>query len=155
MTKKTFSSGQTKELGEKLARRILRSKPGRRAKVLGLAGDLGSGKTTFAQGFARGLGIKRVMSPTFILIRRSPIPRHKFYRNFFHLDAYRLKRPEEFLKLGLREILADPRNILLAEWADRLGGILPARSARIKFSYGRKPAERIVKLNIKDQKLKI
>ena len=141
---KTSSPQQTKKLGERLARRVLRSRPGRGAKIIALAGDLGSGKTTFTQGFARALGVRsRIMSPTFILIRRSKL-RGPRYKNFYHIDAYRLKKPEEFLKLGLREILHNPQSIVLIEWADKLRPILPQKRISLQFRYGESPDSRSI-----------
>ena len=99
-TYRSFSSGETKKFGERLAERITRgaTRSGRKgAVVLALRGDLGTGKTTFAQGFLKGLGVKkRVASPTFVIIRRRALrrshsARRKVFTNIFHIDAYRLK----------------------------------------------------------------
>jgi tRNA threonylcarbamoyladenosine biosynthesis protein TsaE len=65
-----------KKLGGNLAKKISRSKLRKQAKVIALSGDLGSGKTTFAQGFLRGLGVKgKITSPTFVLVKRYIIPK--------------------------------------------------------------------------------
>ena len=70
---------QTKKLGEKFAERILKEKLKKRAFVIGLKGDLGGGKTTFLQGFAKGLGIKeKILSPTFIILRKFKVKSLKF-----------------------------------------------------------------------------
>jgi len=91
----TSTPFQTKKAGKLLAEEILKSKPGKKAFVIGLVGDLGGGKTTFLQGFSRGLGIKgRVLSPTFIIMRR--------FNNFYHVDCYRIKKPQELIDLGLK-----------------------------------------------------
>jgi len=69
------SSVQTKELAKLLAKKILKTGSKEQAVVLALVGDLGSGKTTFVQGFARGLNIrKRILSPTYLIMRRFQIP---------------------------------------------------------------------------------
>ena len=63
----TKNSNQTKKLGLIVAKKILRVGPKKRAFIIGLQGELGSGKTTFLQGFAKGLGIKeRILSPTLL-----------------------------------------------------------------------------------------
>ncbi len=147
MKKKTSSAKETARIAEDLARRIKSAPLGKRAKVLALKGDLGSGKTTFAQAFARGLGVRsRVASPTFVLMRRSVIIPRARYRNFFHIDAYRLKRPGELLRLGLREEFLNPENIILIEWADRVRRILPKGTIWIEFTHGAHPQERAIKI---------
>lgn len=84
--------------------------------VIALSGELGSGKTTFVQGFAKGLGInEKIISPTFLLIRQYPVGNYFFY----HIDLYRLGSVE-MKDLGLKEILTDPNNIVLIEWPERI-----------------------------------
>lgn len=126
-------------MAEQLAKKVKaksRSK-GRGASVFALSGELGGGKTTFVQGFLRGLGIKRrAASPTFILMRR--------FGNLHHLDAYRLKKPSELARLGFPEILRNPRNIVLVEWADRVRKLIPRNAIWIKFKHGKKENERII-----------
>ncbi len=126
------SAFQTREFAKNLAQKILAGAFGfRKAVVIGLKGELGAGKTTFAQGFAKGLGMKeKITSPTFVILKK--------FGNFYHIDAYRLQNPRELLALGWKEIIADPRNIVLVEWADRVKKILPKDAMRIVFSYGGK-----------------
>lgn len=98
------------------------------AMVLALVGDLGGGKTTFLQGFAKGLGIKeKILSPTFIIVRR--------IKNFYHIDCYRIKKSKELLDLGFKEIIADPKNIIAIEWADRIRKIMPRGTVWIDFKF--------------------
>jgi len=97
--------------------------------VLALVGPLGSGKTTFAQGLAVGLGVpadRHVASPTFALVNEHParIP-------FVHADFYRVERPEELRELGLEE--AYDRATVALEWADRFPQVVPADHLRITF----------------------
>ena len=126
MVKKSNNPAETREIGKFLARKILKNMPKKLARVLGLTGDLGAGKTTFLQGFAKGLGIKeKILSPTFIIIRR--------LRNFYHIDCYRIKKPKEILNLGFKEIMSDPKNIVAIEWAERIRPLLPKSAILVQF----------------------
>lgn len=99
--------------------------------VLALSGDLGAGKTTFAQGFAEGLGIKdRIVSPTFLIIRQYPIPNQKNF--FYHIDLYRMENID-LKNSGLGEILSDESNVVLIEWAEKLGEELPVSATRLSL----------------------
>ena len=70
----TKSPSETKNLGERIAKKVLKTKPKEKAFVIGLIGELGGGKTTFLQGFARGLGIKeKILSPSFVIMKRFDI----------------------------------------------------------------------------------
>ncbi len=114
--------------------------------MIALSGELGSGKTTFAQGFLKGLGItNRVTSPTFIIFRRFAIRRPPF-RDLYHVDAYRLRAPRDILALGFREMLRNPRAIILVEWPERIRGILPRGTLRIRFSHGHESRERRIRV---------
>ena len=89
--------------------------------LLVLGGDLGAGKTTFAQGFGAALGVEeQITSPTFVLMRsyegRLPI---------VHMDVYRLEHLQEAVDLGLAEILDDGA-VALVEWGDLVAAVLPA-----------------------------
>lgn len=133
----TNNAGQTKKLGESFIKILLRNRPKNKAVVIGLRGDLGGGKTTFLQGLAKGLGIKgRVLSPTFIIMRRMG--------NFYHIDAYRLRGPQDLLTLGLKKIIADPKNIIAIEWADRVKKVVPLYAVWVDFNFIDKNKRRIV-----------
>ena len=98
--------------------------------VIALIGNLGSGKTTFTQGFAKGFGInEHVGSPTFKLVSEYDGKKGKL----IHVDAYRLQGIEDFLNIGGEDILGDPRAIILIEWGDKLESILPPDAIRISF----------------------
>lgn len=121
--------------------------------MFALQGDLGAGKTTFTQGFLKGLGSKkRATSPTFVLMRRHALggargaargAREKF-KNIFHIDAYRLKKPEHLAALELDVILNEPGNIVLIEWPEQAKKFLPKDAVWIKFKYGKKENERTI-----------
>jgi len=133
----TSTPSQTKKTGKFLAEEILKSKPGKKAFVVGLVGDLGGGKTTFLQGFSRGLGIKeRVLSPTFIIMRR--------FNNLYHIDCYRIKKSQELIDLGLKKIMANPKNIVAIEWADRVRQIMPSSAIWVNFEFINEKKRKIV-----------
>lgn len=104
------------------------------ALVIGLYGELGSGKTVFAQGAAESLGVtEKVNSPTFVIEKIYKIL-HPHFTHLIHIDAYRLESEEELSALGWKDILSNERNIILIEWADRAEKLLPAAVRRIKFN---------------------
>ena len=98
--------------------------------VLALLGNLGSGKTTFAKGFAMGLNInENVGSPTFKIISEYIGKPHDLY----HIDSYRLEDENDFLKIGGEEFLNQKRGVTLIEWASLIKGILPEDTVYIYF----------------------
>lgn len=140
---RSFSSRETKKLGFDLAKSLPAHKiKAERAAVFGLVGELGSGKTTFIQGFLRGLGVRRGgASPTFIIMRRHAI-KNKNYKSVYHVDAYRIKKPRELGVLGFEKIIGDPGNVVLIEWAENIKKILPKNTFWLKFKHGKKENER-------------
>lgn len=130
----TKSAQETAAVGQKLALDINERRAG--THILCLYGDLGSGKTTFTQGFARGLGIAtRLLSPTFIIVRRYDIPATEKF--LYHIDLYRLKNIADMEELGLTEIFTDPQSLVVIEWAEKLTGALPENRTDIWFSVDR------------------
>jgi tRNA threonylcarbamoyladenosine biosynthesis protein TsaE len=131
----TKSADDTRELGAALATVI---GPG---DVVLLAGDLGSGKTTFAQGLARGLGVdEQVTSPTFVLMRS-----YTGRVELFHVDAYRFDQLQEIIDLGLPEVL-DDGGVAMIEWGDVVAPALPADFLEIRLEYRDSDDERAVRL---------
>lgn len=125
ITAHTKSADDTRELAGAVAGL---ARPG---DVILLAGDLGSGKTTFAQGFGAGLGVQEpIVSPTFTLVRtyagRIPL---------IHCDVYRLDHLQEVVDLGLAELL-DDGGVALIEWGDVVVPALPADFLEIRLDYG-------------------
>ena len=125
-TIETSSPEATLSLAERLGKLL---QPG---DVVALVGELGSGKTLFSQGLARGLGVPEtfyITSPTFAIINEYPgrVP-------FYHLDLYRVSNRAEFLELGLKEILYG-RGAVAIEWAERLGDTLPAERLEVRLKF--------------------
>ncbi|MCL4465769.1 MAG: tRNA (adenosine(37)-N6)-threonylcarbamoyltransferase complex ATPase subunit type 1 TsaE [Chloroflexi bacterium] len=105
------SAAQTRRLGERLGELL---QPG---DVVLLEGEFGAGKTVFAQGIARGLGVTEyVTSPSFTLVNEH---RGRGGVTVYHIDLYRLEDPREAVDLGLLDVLAG-EGVCLVEWAERV-----------------------------------
>ena len=160
----SFSSEETKAFGAEIAKSLIappssrlrrasdRSTSNTGALVIALRGDLGTGKTTFTQGFFRGLGMKRnPISPTFVIMRRYKVPSRKpkvrsCFTDIYHFDAYRLKKEEDVEVLEFGKIMSDPKNIVLVEWPEKIKGVLPRGTMRLDFIHGKKENERTIKM---------
>jgi tRNA threonylcarbamoyladenosine biosynthesis protein TsaE len=111
--------------------------------LLLLVGELGSGKTSFVQGFARGLGVvDQVTSPTFILART-----YTGRLRLHHLDVYRLDHLQEVVDLGLAEIV-DDGGVTLIEWGDVVTPALPADYLEVALVYGVDDDSRSITLSV-------
>lgn len=120
----THSVDETKKLGKIIGTAITDG------TVLALTGDLGSGKTSFVQGLAKGLEVPTgyyITSPSYTLINEYP-GRYPLY----HVDLYRISDPLDMEDIGLYEIL-DDNGVVAIEWADRIGKELLADSINIHF----------------------
>ena len=127
---------------QNFAKKILSQLTG--GTILGLVGELGSGKTVFVQGLAKALGVKKtVNSPTFVLMKIYDI-RHMIHdiRQLVHVDAYRINHPQELLDIGLQEYLGKDDCLVVIEWADKVKKILPKKTLYIKFKI--KSQQRII-----------
>lgn len=135
------------DAGAELAREVVKEKKSR-ALVVSLEGELGSGKTTFAQGFIRALsGSARVLSPTFLLMkeystRSSGASEQKM---LYHFDWYRATGPREIEALGWRGIVRNPSAIVLVEWPERAPRLIPSDALRIRFGH-KSAKERILRI---------
>ncbi len=120
----TLSLDETRALGQKIGATVTGG------TVIALTGDLGSGKTSFVQGLARGLEVPSdyyITSPTFTLINEYP----GRYR-LFHVDLYRIVNPFETEEIGLSDIMGGD-GITVIEWADRIEDELPAEHLHLQF----------------------
>jgi tRNA threonylcarbamoyladenosine biosynthesis protein TsaE len=128
LTLTTDSADATRQLAASLAPLCL---PG---DVLLLAGDLGAGKTTFAQGFAAGLGITgAVTSPTFVLVHQYPVEGRPPVRVLLHADVYRLDHLHEIADLGLAELVEDG-GVALVEWGDAAEPVLGSGALVVRLA---------------------
>ena len=111
----TFSDEETFALGRQMGRQAA---PG---DIICLSGDLGTGKTIFAKGFAAGLGISEpVSSPTFTIVQEYEEGRIPFY----HFDVYRIADPSEMEEIGFDDYLFGD-GVCLIEWAEIIKEVLP------------------------------
>ncbi|MBQ6914886.1 MAG: tRNA (adenosine(37)-N6)-threonylcarbamoyltransferase complex ATPase subunit type 1 TsaE [Kiritimatiellae bacterium] len=124
----SFEVGSVEETWA-LARRLAAElRPG---DVVCLEGDLGAGKTTFTQGLAAALGVEgRVTSPTFCLVQE-----HRGGDAYLvHMDLYRLQGEDDVLAIGWEDYLAAGA-IIVVEWPERAGGLIPADARHIVFAH--------------------
>ena len=125
----THSSLETKDLGRKLSEEMI---PG---MIVCLEGELGSGKTTFAQGFLEGVGAKLpYVSPTFVIMKQYDlvVPATNSTQRVYHVDAYRVEE-KDLETLGFAEWCADPEGIVILEWPERVGNLIPKKALRVMF----------------------
>ena len=127
------SEADTAELGKKLADEL------KEGDVLGLIGDLGTGKTTLTKYIAEGLGItETITSPTFTIVNEY----HSGRLPLFHFDAYRLEAAGDAFEVGMEEYF-DRGGISIIEWADMVAEVLPEDAKLILMEYGEEEGERI------------
>jgi tRNA threonylcarbamoyladenosine biosynthesis protein TsaE len=135
MVIKSESIKATNKIAKELAEKISVSKPKKTAVVLALEGELGAGKTTFTQAFAKALNAKgKITSPTFVLLKSYPIKNRNF-KSLIHIDAYRLNDWRDLIPLHIEEIMANPENLVLIEWPERIRPILPAKYIRVHIDH--------------------
>ena len=151
---RTTSAEGTRSLGACLARGL------RAGDVVLLAGDLGSGKTTLAQGIAAGLGVAdNVTSPTFTLVRSYPCPApapatdgrspgaFPPVRTFIHADLYRLEHTREVVDLAIAEMVEDDA-VAVVEWGDVAGPVLGGDTLSVLLAPGQHDDERRVTITV-------
>lgn len=132
--KKTIESS---EKMEQYAREFTKTiKSGKNsAYIVGLYGELGSGKTTFVKGVAKAFDIKNtVTSPTFVIEKIYKLE-NKNFDHLIHIDAYRLKNGAELEHLGWNKIAQDPKNIIFIEWPENIADILPKDMEQLNFMF--------------------
>jgi tRNA threonylcarbamoyladenosine biosynthesis protein TsaE len=113
----------------------------RAGDVVSLAGDLGAGKTVFARGVARALGVSDpVVSPSFTIVReyegRVPV---------VHVDVYRIDTFQELHDIGFEEVVRDDA-VTLVEWGDVIDGMLPSDRLEVRLAAGSADDERVIEI---------
>lgn len=107
--------------------------------VVTLHGNLGSGKTTFVQGLAKGFGIKkRIISPSFIIMRTYEVgekSKDLGIKHFYHVDLYRIETEKDIEGLGLLELINNKETIVVVEWPDKIEHLLPEDRIDLYFEY--------------------
>lgn len=123
---------------EKIAKNLIEkisNKKTKKAIVLAMHGDLGSGKTTLTQKIGEQLGIKnKIISPTFVIMKKYQL-KNKRFKKLIHIDAYRLNKKEEMIHLGWNEIISDNENIIIIEWPEKIEGLVPKDSIVVKLTH--------------------
>jgi len=140
MEEQVHSLAEMRAVAERVLTRVTNAKSTDHATILGLQGDLGAGKTAFTKQLAALLGIRgTVKSPTFVLEQVYEIPteeeRKRGFGQLVHIDAYRMENDTELEHLNWAELSADPRNIIVVEWPERVGGKLPKDTWYIQFAF--------------------
>lgn len=130
------SEEQTKAIARELGKKV------KIPAIIGLYGELGSGKTVFTKGFAEGLGIaeKNIKSPTYTFVREYRHGRIRFY----HFDFYRISELDDLMAHELREIFQKKDVCIIIEWPERVHSILPEKVQKIFFEYRNEKTRRLV-----------
>jgi len=143
----TKSPKQTQQIAGKLAQKLIK-KSAKRALVIALKGKLGTGKTVFIKGFSSFFKIKEdILSPTFVIVHKHNIKnkiKNIEFTNLYHIDAYRLKSYKDLKKLKIDEILDNPKNIVMIEWADRVRKIIPKQAVWVTIKHAGKETRKII-----------
>ncbi len=124
------SPKETQKIASDLAKKIIKTKKG---AVIALEGELGAGKTTFIQGFAKALGINsKVKSPTFVLMKKYKVSNQT---DLYHLDCYRIGDYKDLRIPELKEIFEISHDIVLIEWAERIKKVIPKKHIKIHIDH--------------------
>lgn len=149
MKQEAKNLGELRALAENFLKKIAQEPRGGAATVVGLSGELGSGKTAFTKCIASALGISEVVtSPTFILEKVYVIPRGSLvgerFTKLIHIDAYRLHSASEMQALDWGTILLDEHNLIFLEWPEQVKEALPKDMISILFEYVNEGIRRII-----------
>lgn len=116
----TYSEKETMQAG------FDQGKAATKGQIICLDGDLGTGKTVFTKGFAKGLGIEEhITSPTFTIVNE-----YEGHIPLYHFDVYRIGDPDEMFDIGYEEYFFGD-GVCLVEWADNISELIPAYAVRI------------------------
>jgi len=132
----TNTPEETMALGARLVEALSQEEGVRgTSTILALSGDLGAGKTVLTKGIAHALGVETpVTSPTFVLQKIYKLPEGANWKRLIHIDAYRLEGEQEFESIGWHDIATDPGNLIVVEWPEQTGGVIPERAIGVRFT---------------------
>ena len=137
MTFETHDESETWAVAKQFAATL------RSGDVVCLEGDLGAGKTTFTQGLCAALGAKRtVTSPTFCIVSEHPATDFLLV----HMDLYRLHGEDDVLQVGWEDYLSRGA-VLVVEWPDRAGSLIPSDAKHVHFAYGTDESSRLITID--------
>ncbi|MEK7143172.1 MAG: tRNA (adenosine(37)-N6)-threonylcarbamoyltransferase complex ATPase subunit type 1 TsaE [Patescibacteria group bacterium] len=126
----SYSPQETIEYGRQFAKKL------KGGEVIGLKGELGSGKTTFIKGLAKGLKIQEIItSPTFVILKTYPAKIGQKKIKLAHLDCYRLKSIQDAKSIGIEDYLGRKDTIVVIEWPEKISKILPKNIINIHFKH--------------------
>ncbi|HEY4493871.1 MAG TPA: tRNA (adenosine(37)-N6)-threonylcarbamoyltransferase complex ATPase subunit type 1 TsaE [Candidatus Paceibacterota bacterium] len=134
---------ETKKIAKEFLQKVFKSKN----SVVGLYGELGTGKTAFTQFVAKNLGVKsKITSPTFVIMKKYPLPltrgKQRGFKFLYHFDMYRLKNEKELNNLSWPEIIADKNNLVFVEWPENVKKIMP-KHHKVKIYHTKKGYRKI------------
>lgn len=125
----TTSSQETFNQGIAMAKSL------KGGEVIALHGDLGSGKTVFAQGVGYGMGIlDKITSPTFLIIKQYPVQNHQVSM-MYHADLYRTGDIKEIREIGLSDMMSGKNSVTVIEWPEKMAELLPENTIHKTFLY--------------------
>ena len=133
----TSSPEETEAVGNTLAHALLNE--GLRHAYIAMRGEMGVGKTAFARGFGRALGVSGVKSPTYTVVsehKGEALP-------FFHLDLYRIEDSDDLWSIGYDDYLAR-EGYMLCEWSERIPEEIPADAIYVTILRGENEADRLI-----------
>ena len=117
--------------------------------IIGLEGELGTGKTQFVKGICRYFQVKdTVNSPTFIIVNEYTGIKQSEDKpiRIYHFDLYRLEKPYELEIIGFDEYRNQPDSIILIEWPSLAEEYLGRKVRKVRFEYGNKENSRVIKV---------
>ncbi len=136
-----------KDIGE-IAKGIIElvyKKDIKKATIVALSGELGSGKTHITKAIAKEFGIKeKVLSPTFVLMKRYKIKNNEKFDNLIHIDAYRLEKESEIEQIGFKKMEDSSKNLILIEWPEKIYSYLPKNCLKISLEHIDDKTRRII-----------
>ncbi len=123
------SLSKTKKVGRIIGEEILKKD---KNVFIALYGDLGSGKTSFLQGLAKGLGVSdNIVSPTFLICKKYKTKKNN---NFYHLDVYRIT-DKDLTVLNFKDIIDEEKGVVAVEWSENIEKSIPKKKIKIEFSF--------------------